>query len=110
MRKILVPVLSLVAVVLVAIAFGISAQTVATRVDDSNFGNYYQLVFERGSNAFAVVSFVCLIVAAVLLLVCLIPTKFRKFVLPADAALFVVSGTVYRLAIESCRFSWIRAG
>lgn len=98
MRKILVPVLSLVAVVLVAIAFGISAQTVATRVDDSNFGNYYQLVFERGSNAFAVVSFVCLVVAAVLLLVCLIPTKFRKFVLPADAALFVVSGVFVLLS------------
>ena len=98
MRKILVPVLSLVCVVLVAIAFGISAQTVATRVDGSNFGNYYQLVFERGSNAFAVVSFVFFVVAAVLLLVCLIPTKFRKFVLPADAASFIVAGIFVLLA------------
>ena len=98
MRKILVPVLSLVSVVLVAIAFGISAQTVATRVDGSNFGNYYQLVFQRGSNVFALVSFICFVAAAALLVVCLLPTKFRKFVLPVDAAAFVAAGVFTLLA------------
>ena len=98
MRKILVPVLSLVCVILVSIAFGISAQTVATRVDGSNFGNYYQLVFERGSNVFALVSFICLVVGAVLLVVCLVPTKFRKFVLPAGSAVLVASGVFALLA------------
>ncbi|MDY6275958.1 MAG: hypothetical protein SPL75_00505, partial [Bacilli bacterium] len=82
MRKILLPILSLVSVILVAIAFGIAAQTAATRVDGSNFGNYYQLVFERGSNVFALLSFILLVVGSVVLVFCLIPTKFRKFVLP----------------------------
>lgn len=98
MRKILIPVISLVCVILVAIAFGISAQTVATRVNGSNFGNYYQLVFERGSNVFALVSFICLVVGAALLVVCLIPTKFRKFVLPADAIALLASGIFVLLA------------
>lgn len=98
MRKILVPILSLVCVVLVSIAFGISAQTVATRIDDSNFGNYYQLVFERGSNVFALVSFICFVAAAALLVVCLIPTKFRKFVLPVDGAAFIAAGVFVLLA------------
>ena len=98
MRKILVPVLSLVCVVLVAVAFGISAQTVATRVDSTNFGNYYQLVFERGFNAYAIVSFVCFVAAAALLVVCLIPTKIRKFVLPVDALAFIAAGVFTLLA------------
>ena len=98
MRKILLPILSLVCVVLVSIAFGIAAQTAGTRVDGSNFGNYYQLVFERGSNAFALVSFILFVVASAALLVCLVPTKFRKFVLPADAALFIAAGVFMILA------------
>ena len=98
MRKILLPILSLVAVILVSIAFGISAQTVATRVDGSNYGNYYQLVFERGSNVFALVSFICFVAAAAVLVVCLVPTKFRKFVLPIDAAAFIAAGVSVLLA------------
>ena len=98
MRKILVPVISLVCVILVAIAFGISAQTVATRVDGSNFGNYYQLVFERGSNVFALVSFILLVVGSALLVVSLIPLKFRKFILPVCAAVFVACGVFVLLA------------
>lgn len=92
MRKILLPVISLVNIILVSIAWGLGAQTAATRVDSSNFGNYYQLVFERGSNAFAVVSFICFIVASVLILFCLIPSKVRKFVLPACAAALIATG------------------
>ncbi|GEM_PF-2841246 len=98
MRKILLPILSLVSVILVAIAFGIAAQTAATRVDGSNFGNYYQLVFERGSNVFATLSFVFLIIATVALVVCLIPFKFRKFVLPGASVLFILTGVFMILA------------
>lgn len=92
MRKILLPILSLVCVVLIAVAFGIAAQTAATRVDGSNFGNYYQLVFERGSNVFALVSFICFVLATVCFVVCLVPSKIRKFALPVDAVLFIVAG------------------
>ncbi len=98
MRKILLPILSLVSVILVAIAFGIAAQTAATRVDGSNFGNYYQLVFERGSNVFALLSFILLVVGSVVLVFCLIPTKFRKFVLPVGSVLLIVSGVFMILA------------
>ena len=98
MRKILLPILSLVCVILVAVAFGVAAQTAATRVDGSNFGNYYQLVFQRGSNVFALVSFILFVVAAALLVVVLVPSKIRKFLLPADAALFVAAGVFMILA------------
>lgn len=99
MRKILIPVISLVCVILVAIAFGISAQTAVTGVyNNQNYGNYYQLVFERGSNVFALVSFICLVVGAALLVVCLIPTKFRKFALPVDGAALVAAGVFALLA------------
>ena len=98
MRKVLLALFSLVNVVLVSVAFGITAQTAVTNNQDAGFANYYQLVFERGSNPFALVSFILLVAGAAVLLVCLIPTKFRKFVLPVDAALFIAAGVFMLLA------------
>ena len=103
MRKILLPILSLISVILVAIAFGVAAETAATRIDGSNFGNYYQLVFERGSNVFALLSFIFLVAGAALLVVDLVPSKIRKFILPCNAALLIAAGVFMILAPKSAQ-------
>lgn len=92
MRKFLLPLLSLVNIVLLAVVFGVAAQNVGTRVDGSNFGNYYQLVFERGQNLFALISFICLVVGGFFTLVNLLPLKARKFTSVFHALVVIASG------------------
>jgi len=99
MRKFLLPLLSLVNIVLLAVVFGVAAQCVGTRVDGSNFGNYYQLVFQRGQNVFALLSFIFLCAGAVLVLFNLIPSKARKVSLPLNAAFLIASGVLMLLSI-----------
>ena len=98
MRKILLPILSLVNVVLIAVAFGVAAETCVENVNGSGFANYYQIVFNRGSNVFALLSFILLVVGSALLIVNLVPSKIRKFLLPAQAACFVATGVFMLLA------------
>lgn len=99
MRKFVLPLLSLVNLVLLAVVFGVSAQCIGTRVDGSNFGNYYQLVFERGSNILALVSFILLVLGGLFTLVNLIPFKARKFTSIAHAAMTIGSGVLMLLAV-----------
>jgi len=95
MRKVLLPIMSLVCLILSCIVFGIAAQTaVRTVLGEYPLGNFYQLVWERGSNVLAQLAFWFFLASVVLMIFNAIPTKIRKWTLLANATLFIAAGVL----------------
>lgn len=95
MRKILIPVLGLVSLILIGIAFGLASLSIATRVaNDSVVGvSYYQAVWQSDSrNALNIVGFFLFCFAPAFVLVGLLPLKFRKYVLCGAAVISIAAG------------------
>ena len=90
MRKFLSPVINLVSLILVGIAYGLAGITASKVVDKTSMGNYYQLVWNHGVSL-AIVGFFLLVVGTVAVLATFIP-KCRKFSGPLSVALLVAAG------------------
>ena len=95
MRKILVPILGLLSLVLLGIAFGLASLSIATHtISNTVVGvSYYQAVWQgEYMTALNVIGFFLLCFAPAFVLVGLLPFKFRKFVLCGAALAAIVAG------------------
>ena len=102
MRKFLLPIINLVNVVLVSIAWGLSGKTAvidAARSDAAS-GNIYQVIWEgevasHNVNAMGIVGFFLFILACVLMLLAFIPFKARKFTTCLGGLSFIAGGVLF---------------
>ena len=96
MRKFLLPVINIVNLILVGIAFALGGNTAAyspAGTERVALGNYYQLVWNN-PQPFGVVAFFLFVVGVFFLLVTLVPFKARKFVACLDGAMLVAAGVL----------------
>ena len=102
MRKFLSPILNVINLILVAIAWGLSGQTAVNDIGVKNSaaaGNMYQLFwFGTKTNIIAIVAFLLFCVACFGLLVAFLPLKVRKFVACLNGLMFVGSGVLFLLS------------
>ena len=102
MRKFLLPIINLVNVVLVSIAWGLSGKTAvidAARSDAAS-GNIYQVIWEgqvstHNVNAMGIVGFFLFILACALMLMAFIPFKARKFTTCLGGLSFIAAGVLF---------------
>ncbi len=91
MRKFLSPIINIISMVLVGIAFGLAGLSAAHGAGDSNIGCYYEQVWNTNNNVMAIVGFFLLCVGAFMLLVVFLP-KIRKFTALLAGALLIAAG------------------
>lgn len=99
MRKFLIPIINLVNVILVTIAFVLgntSAATTSYSGTSSDLPRYYHLIWNAAdkTNVLGIVGFFVLIFAAVLMLINFIPFKGRKCVAGVAGAAFIAAGVL----------------
>ena len=101
MRKFLLPIINLVNVILVSIAWGLSGKTAvidAARAD-AKCGNIYEVVWMgTKANAVGIVGFFLFIFAVALTLVAFLPLKSRKYVTCCGGLMYVAAGVLFLLA------------
>ena len=102
MRKFLLPIINLVNVVLVSIAWGLSGKTAVIDAarNDAACGNIYQVIWEgeaaaHNANAMGIVGFFLFILACALMLISFIPSKPRKFFTCLGGLSFIASGVLF---------------
>ena len=104
MRKFVFSIISLVNMILAGIAFGLGSNTAMyiSKAEENPSGNFYQLVFpgspgkliaERVSPA-NIICFVLLVLASVLAVLALIPSKERKVVNVLGGGSFIAAGVL----------------
>ena len=105
MKKFIIPVINLVALVLSAIIFGLGANSAVYfgSQTSNGQGNWYQLVWSlsNGPAFFGQLGFFLFIAAVVGALLTMIAFKHRRFVLLFVCALFVGAGVMILLSPES---------
>lgn len=103
MKKFIIPVINLVALVLSAVIFGLGANSAVYFGQSSNGqGNWYQLVWSLSNEPvfFGQIGFWLFIAAVVGALLTMINFKHRRFVLLFVCALFVGAGVMMLLSPE----------
>jgi len=105
MRKFLLPVINLVNLILVSIAWGLSAakENDSAIIDaarkDIGCGNLYQVVWGGSSaNIIAIIAFFAFIFGCVLILAAFLPIKARKFITCFAGVLLVSAGVLFILS------------
>lgn len=95
MRKFILPIINLINVVLVSIAFGLSGKSAVLNGDSVGDGNFYQIVWGgEKANIVGIVAFFLLVVAAFLMLVNFLPLRGRKCVAGLTGLMFVATGVL----------------
>lgn len=93
MRKFLLPIINLVNIILVSIAWGISKPSAVLNGDGTGCGNWYQLIFGANQhNIVGIVGFALFVAACALMLVNFLPIKGRKVLTAGAGALFISAG------------------
>ena len=98
MRKFLSPILNVINLILVSIAWGLSGQSAVLdkAYNEAGRGNIYQVVFMGTKpNALGIVGFSLLCLACLALLVAFLPLKARKFVAFVEGLSFVGAGVLF---------------
>lgn len=101
MRKFLLPIFNLINLILVSIAWGLSAKTAIIDAGRNNLasGNMYEIVWMgTKTNIIGIVAFFLFCVAAFLTLVAFLPLKGRKFVTCLDGLMYVGAGVLFLLS------------
>ena len=103
MRKFLLPIINLVNIILVSIAWGLSGKTaVLEKVNHQSTpkGNMYQIVWMNADkvNIIGIIAFFLFCVACFLTLVAFLPLKVRKFVVCLGGLMYVGSGVLFLLS------------
>ena len=93
MRKFLLPVINIVNLILVGIAFALGGNTAvySPAKEEHAIGNYYQIVWNK-PEVLGVVAFFLFVVGVFFLLVTLVPFKVRKFVAICDGGMLIAAG------------------
>lgn len=107
MKRILSPIINLVSLILVGVAFGLAGLTAASQANkaESSAGSYYTLVWNRFGDplhhsVLALIGFFLLCVGALVLLVVFLP-KIRKFVAPVGGLMLIGAGVLALLTPQS---------
>ena len=111
MRKFLLPIINLVNIILVSIAWGLSGKTAVIDAGrgDQACGNLYQVVWMGTKfNIIGVVAFFLFCVACFATLVAFLPVKVRKFVACLGGLMYVGSGVLFLLAPKFYDYSMIK--
>lgn len=105
MRKFLLPVINLINLILVSIAWGLSAakENDSALIDagrnDNGLGNVYQIVWGSAKpNVLGIIAFFAFILGCVLMLAAFLPIKARKFIACAEGLAFVAAGVLFILS------------
>lgn len=106
MKKFILPVINLIALVLSAVVFGLGANT-AVNFGSVAQGNWYQLVWTPYTNLegnsvyslIAILGFFFFVFAAFFALVTMVPFKGRKFGVCLAGALFIAAGVMFLLTM-----------
>ena len=105
MRKFLLPVINLINLILVSIAWGLSAakENDSALIDvgnkDTGLGNVYQIVWGSAKpNVLGIIAFFAFILGCVLMLVAFLPIKARKFIACLEGLSFVGAGVLFILS------------
>ena len=103
MRKFLLPVINLVNVILVSIAWGLSANTAVNDIGqttaDVPCGNFYQVVWQGSrANVLGLIGFFLFCIASLAMLIAFLPIKARKFITCCVGLMFVGAGVMFLLA------------
>ena len=106
MRKFLLPIINLVNVILVSIAFGLSANTAVVDGNEVAKGNYYQMVWGAAEkpNMLGIIGFFLFIVAALLTLICFLPLKGRKFLALLTGVAYVGTGALVLMTLKGWNY------
>ena len=102
MRKFLSPILNVINLILVSIAWGLSGQTAVNDIGVNNkiaSGNIYEVIW-KGSNAniVAIIGFFLFCVACLGMLIVFLPMKVRKFVACCTGLMFAGAGVLFLLS------------
>ena len=101
MRKFLLPIINVVNLILVSIAWGLSTKTALldTARNDAKSGNLYEIVWMgEKANAMGIIAFFLFIFGCALMLAAFLPIKARKYITCANGAFFIASGILFLLA------------
>ena len=112
MRKFLLPIINLVNIILVSIAWGLSGQSaVKDAVVKAHpvAGNMYQVVWMGSkANIIGIVAFFLFCVACFFTLVAFLPVKIRKFVVCLGGLMYVGAGVLFLLSPKFYDYSIIK--
>lgn len=116
MRKFLLPVINLINLILVSIAWGLSAakQNDSAIIDAGNkdigCGNLYQVVWGGShANILAIIAFFAFILGCVLMLAAFLPIKARKFIACLEGLSFVGAGVLFILSPKTYDYPIVKA-
>ncbi len=96
MKKFLSPIINIVSLILVGIAYGLAGITAAHDVAKQSIGNYYQIIWNN-PNAINLVGFFLFIAGSAMLLIVFAP-KIRKFTSLLAAGLLIGGGVLALMA------------
>lgn len=101
MKRFILPVINLIALIISAVIFGLGANSAVHWVDSvsDGRGNWYQLVWDMADKptVVGVLGFFFFVVAVVACLVAMVPFKARKYVEVCVGALFIAAGVMFLL-------------
>lgn len=116
MRKFLLPVINLINLILVSIAWGISAakENDSAIIDAGNkdvgCGNLYQVVWGGShANILGIIAFFAFILGCVLMLAAFLPIKARKFIACLEGLSFVGAGVLFILSPKTYDYPIVKA-
>ena len=103
MKKFILPVINLIALVLSAVVFGLGANSaVYFKTSTTGVSNWYQLVWTtQPGTLIPLLGFFFFVFAAFFALVTMIPFKGRKFGVILAAALFIGAGVMFLLTKDA---------
>ena len=115
MRKFLLPVINLINLILVSIAWGLSAakENDSAIIDAGNkdigCGNLYQVVWGGShANILALIAFFAFILGCVLMLAAFLPIKARKFIACLEGLSFVGAGVLFILSPKTYDYAIVK--
>ena len=99
MRKFLLPVINVINLILVSIAWGLSGQSAVLDKKEVGHGNIYEVIWMGTKpNVLAIVGFFLLCFASLALLVAFLPIKIRKFVTCFGGLSFIGAGVLFLIS------------
>ena len=115
MRKFLLPVINLINLILVSIAWGLSAakENDSAIIDAANkdvgCGNLYQVVWGGShANILGIIAFFAFILGCVLMLAAFLPIKARKFIACLEGLSFVGAGVLFILSPKTYDYAIVK--
>ena len=115
MRKFLLPVINLINLILVSIAWGLSAakENDSAIIDAGNkdigCGNLYQVVWGGShANVLALIAFFAFILGCALMLAAFLPIKARKFIAFLEGLSFVGAGVLFILSPKTYDYAIVK--